>query len=166
MPQNPEYLDRPEPIRIPKDKFRWVQNRTGKAYREAGLFQDSCLARAISQAKGFNTASTVTRNASTYDGERVFEDGTKERLVGCMSCGAMCTLLVTAGKDREPVAKENPNQVISIAEAPVPNPWMELGNFGDCKLGEVKLPEPVEGLTTSLGLSEEQALLAKYHPAL
>ena len=159
--QNPEYLERPEPKRVPIEEFKFTQQKTGKAEREAQLFQGGCLARELARAKGYNTASDVTRNNTTYGDRRIFEGGTTEKLIGCSSCGAMCTLITTERKGSGPGTEDDPNNVISVAEAPQPNLWMELGNFGDCKIGEVRLPEPVEGLTQSLGLTDTQKLMAK-----
>jgi hypothetical protein len=159
--QDPEYLERLEPKRVPIKGFKFEQEKTGKAEREAGLFQGECLARDLAMAKGNNTASDVTRNNTTYGDRRTLEDGTTERLIGCSSCGAMCTLITAERKGSGPGTEDDPNNVISVAEAPQPNPWMELGNFGDCKIGEIRLPEPVEGLTQSLGLTDTQKLMAK-----
>ena len=67
--------------------------------------------------------------------ERINDDGSAEQLIGCRVCGAMCT--ITYNKDlRSAVSDDEPRKVLSIAEAPQPNPWMELGSFDDCKAGK------------------------------
>jgi hypothetical protein len=157
-----DYLDRDEPTRVEITDFKFKgKKRLSKAERSEVLLQNSCLAEELSSASGYNSASDVTRNNITYGPRRTREDGTTERLIGCSSCGAMCTIITSAHKEIGPGTEDDPNTVISVAEAPQPNPWMELGNFSDCKLGRVVVPDGAEALTEPHGLSETQRLFAK-----
>lgn len=159
--QSPEYLDRPEPARISQREFKFRQQKTGTAEKEAGLFQGGCLARDIKKAKGFNSNAEAIRSACTYGEKRINENGTIERLVGCMSCGAMCTIVSSERKEVGPGTEDDPNVLISVAEAPQPNPWTELGTFDDCKIGVVKVPSEAPALTKPVGLDQDQRMIAK-----
>ncbi|OGL31239.1 hypothetical protein A3F37_02625 [Candidatus Saccharibacteria bacterium RIFCSPHIGHO2_12_FULL_41_12] len=162
MPRiNPEYLDRDEPFRVPVGDFRFISRKPTKAERREVLWQDGCLAEELGKVSGYNSASDVTSNNTTYGDKRLFEDGSTERLIGCSSCGAMCTIVTSPRKGTGPGTEEDPNNVLSVAEAPLPNPWMELGNFSDCKIGRVQVPEGANALTEPHGLSELQRVFVK-----
>lgn len=157
----PEYLDRDEPIRVPINSLEFKGKKVSSKGRREVLWQDGCLAEELGSASGFNSKNDATRNNTTYGEQRVLDDGTTESLIGCSSCGAMCTIVTSKRKGVGPGTKEDPNVVISVAEAPQPNPWGELGNFSDCKLGQIAVPEGAEALIEPQDLSETQKLFVR-----
>jgi len=153
---NAEWLDRPEPIRVPVDEFGFKLHVTKTELRQmkTSSYGGDCLANQIA------TSGNISSGATSYGEERINDDGTAEKLLGCRLCGAMCSVTYSASL-RSAVHEDIPRTPLSVAEAPQPNPWMELGNFGDCKAGNVSLPETVDGLTQSLGLTDTQKMMAK-----
>lgn len=158
---NPEYLEREEPARIPVGGFKFAPKKLTKKERREVLWQDGCLAEELANASGFNSASDVKRNNTTYGDKKTFEDGTTEQIVGCTSCGAMCTIVVTEHKAIAPGTEDDPNAVISVAEMPQPNPWAEPGTFGDCKAGKVSVEPETPGLTEPVNLDPTHRLIFK-----
>lgn len=73
----------------------------------------------------------------------------------------MCTFVKSAHKGSGPGTEDDPNIVISVAEAPQPNPWANLGTFDDCKAGTVTVPPEASALVEPVGLSEDQRTMAK-----
>lgn len=153
---NAEWLGRPEPTRVPVEDFEFKlevsKRRLGQMYSETS--GGDCLANQIA------TSGNISRGSISYGGERVNEDGSAEQLVGCGVCGAMCT--ITYDKDLySAVSESEPRTVLSITEAPQPNPWMELGTFDDCKAGEVKVPDEASALAEPVGLDGDQRQMVK-----
>lgn len=101
-------------------------------------------------AKQIKDKGSLGLAATSYGDERINEDGTAEQLVGCRLCGAMCT--ITYNTDiRSALNEGNQRERVSIAEAPQPNPWEELGTFDDCKAGEIKVPVDARNLVKPVG---------------
>jgi hypothetical protein len=153
---NAEWLDRPEPPRVPIDEFGFKQRSSQRelyqmAARSAG---GQCLAKQIKEKGSLGLAAT------SYGGERINEDGAAEQLVGCRLCGAMCTITYNIDL-RSALNESNQRERVSIAEAPQPNPWDELGTFDDCKAGDVSVPTEATNLTNPVGLDYEQRAIFK-----
>jgi hypothetical protein len=160
--ENPEWLNRDEPVRVPVEDILFKENLSRRELLDIERTGAKCLAKELANANGFNSASDVTVGATSYGEERVLEDGSKEQLLGCRGCGAMCTIVRSARKqDACPGTEDNPNVVISVAEAPQPNPWAELGTFADCKAGEVTVPNEASSLTQPHGLTDTQRMIFK-----
>lgn len=160
---NAEWLDRPEPFRVPLEEFTFKPEVSNKELRQmrASFAAGACLAQKLSDASGFNSKSDVMSGAIGYVGSRELEDGTTEELIGCSRCGAMCTIQCTPHKKIGPGTAEDPNMILGIAEAPQSNPWLELGTFDDCKAGRVTVPEEASNLTKPVGLDSTQRAMVK-----
>jgi hypothetical protein len=153
---NAEWLERPEPQRVPIDEFGFRQKSSQSelsqmAARSAG---GQCLAKQLKEKGSLGLAAT------SYGGERINEDGSAEQLVGCRLCGAMCTLTYYTDI-RSALAEGKPRERVSIAEAPQPNPWDELGTFDDCRAGDVSVPAEANNLTKPVGLDYDQRAIFK-----
>lgn len=146
-----KWLDRDEPTRVPISEFKFELKITKHELRQMQTrsLGGDCLA---SQIAG---GGSISRGSVIYGGERINDDGTAEQLVGCRVCGAMCT--ITYNSDlHTAVAEETPRDALSVAEAPQPNPWDELGSFDDCKAGEISVPQGASNLTEPVGLDYDQ----------
>lgn len=153
---NPEWLERPEPVRVDPADFKFRQTISQRELREieSQTHGGECLAKQIASGEG------ISRGSISYAQERINEDGTAEQLVGCGACGAMCTVTYSS-RLHKAVMEDLPHDVLSIAEAPQPNPWRELGTFDDCKAGDVRVPKDASALVQPVGLDYEQRQLVR-----
>ncbi len=143
-PRTPEYLDREEPVRVPVDELTFGRPNAGKPGQ---TYLGRCLAKQLVKGEGPNTAARISGDHVTYGDSRVLDDGRRERLVGCSSCTAICTIVVSEREGVGPGTEDDPNVVLSVAEAPDPNPWHMSGNFDACKEGRLGgIPEGAESL--------------------
>ncbi|MEK7600134.1 MAG: hypothetical protein AAB462_03825 [Patescibacteria group bacterium] len=151
-----EWLERAEPTRVAVDEFQFRLKATKTELRQmnADTHGGDCLANQIASGESISSGST------SYGGERINEDGTAERLVGCRVCGAMCTITYSTDL-HSAVVEDKPYDAINVAEAPQPNPWMELGTFDDCKAGKVEVPADASALTEPVNLNQEQRQIVK-----
>jgi hypothetical protein len=151
-----EWLDRPEPIRVPVDEFGFKLRVTKTELRgmKTSSYGGDCLANQIA------TSGNISSGATSYGEECIKDDGTAEQLLGCRLCGAMCTVTYSASLGSA-VHENAPRTPLNVAEAPQPNPWMELGTFDDCKAGKVKVPIEASALTEPVNLTEDQRQIIK-----
>jgi hypothetical protein len=139
---NAEWLNRTEPARVHVEDFRFrlkVSKRElyGMHIKTHG---GDCLANEIASPE-----KQISGGSTGYGEERIHEDGSAEKLVGCRVCRAVCTL--NYDKDiASAVNNDEPYTLLNIAEAPQPNPWHLSGTFYYCKAGKVIVPAEVSVL--------------------
>ncbi len=138
--EEPEWLERDEPVRVAIGDLKFEA-----AEGEPQVNPRNCLARAVTG--DYKARSSLSSDG--YGGERALADGTVEKFIGCRGCHALCTVVADEG-----------DEIISVAEAPDPNPWLIQGSFNSCRTGSLRVPEGGEALVKPLEEHGRQHLLA------